>query len=205
MSELPHIFYPGQGEEDTYCQSCRRFATSKTSQEEWEKLNRHLEMLNMGRLLKDWYRPTEGLAPAEVQVHGWDARLVMGKVLEEFALMQAQYKLLASQHPLLVNDGSSKPVPGYDPGHTLGTGDQEAETLLMPDFLTFFQNPDTERNWYYTIPGFWYTNSLLSENPPICEKPRVYQVPHKPIAPTVFHHLASAFLLHYLSTYFFLG
>ncbi|KAJ9082661.1 hypothetical protein DSO57_1002607 [Entomophthora muscae] len=37
--------------------------------------------------------------------------------------MQAQYKLLASQYPLLVNDDSSKPVPGYDSGHTLGTGD----------------------------------------------------------------------------------
>ncbi|KAJ9081653.1 hypothetical protein DSO57_1012322 [Entomophthora muscae] len=31
------------------------------------------------RLLKDWYRPTEGLAPADVQVHGGDARLVIGK------------------------------------------------------------------------------------------------------------------------------
>ncbi|KAJ9069567.1 hypothetical protein DSO57_1017370 [Entomophthora muscae] len=39
--------------------------------------------------------------------------------------MQAQYKLLASQHPPLVNDDSSKPVPGYDLGQTLRTGDQE--------------------------------------------------------------------------------
>ncbi|KAJ9058235.1 hypothetical protein DSO57_1014461, partial [Entomophthora muscae] len=29
------------------------------------------------------------------------------------------------QHPLLVNANSSKPVPGYDPGHTLGTDNQE--------------------------------------------------------------------------------
>ncbi|KAJ9060409.1 hypothetical protein DSO57_1031183 [Entomophthora muscae] len=77
------------------------------------------------RLLQDWYCPTEGLAPAEVQVYGGDARLVIGKVLEEFALMQAKYKLLTNHSPLLGNDNSSKPVPGYDPGHTLGTGDQE--------------------------------------------------------------------------------
>ncbi|KAJ9083146.1 hypothetical protein DSO57_1037614 [Entomophthora muscae] len=140
MSELPHIFYPGQGEEDTYFQSCRRFVTSKTSQKEWERLTRHLEMTYKGqefigkeftRLLKDWYMPTEGLAPAEVKVHGGDARLVIGKVLEEFALMHAQYQLLASQHPLLVNDNSSKPVPGYDPGHTLGTGDQEPHNRTL--------------------------------------------------------------------------
>ncbi|KAJ9083926.1 hypothetical protein DSO57_1029562, partial [Entomophthora muscae] len=69
-----------------------------------------------------------GLAPAEVQVHGGDARLVIGKVLEEFAVMQAKYKLLINHSPLLGNENSSKPVPGYDPGHTLGTGDQEPHT-----------------------------------------------------------------------------
>ncbi|KAJ9084522.1 hypothetical protein DSO57_1023617 [Entomophthora muscae] len=77
------------------------------------------------RLLKDWYRPAEGLAPAEVQVHGGDVRLVIRKVLEEFAVMQSKYKLLANHLPLLGNGNSSKPVPGYGPGHTLGTGDQE--------------------------------------------------------------------------------
>ncbi|KAJ9065424.1 hypothetical protein DSO57_1019752 [Entomophthora muscae] len=70
-----------------------------------------------------------GLAPAEVQVHGGDARLVIGKVLEEFAVMQAKYKLLINHSPLLRNDDSSKLVPSYDPGHTLGTGDQEPHTL----------------------------------------------------------------------------
>ncbi|KAJ9087626.1 hypothetical protein DSO57_1031271 [Entomophthora muscae] len=44
--------------------------------------------------------------------------------------MQAKYKLLANHSPLLGNDASSKPVPGYDPGHTLGTGEQEPHTLL---------------------------------------------------------------------------
>ncbi|KAJ9048547.1 hypothetical protein DSO57_1034007, partial [Entomophthora muscae] len=105
-----------------------------SSQEEWKILTRHLEMADRGsefigkqftRLLKDWYRPTEGLAPAEVQVHGGDAHLVIRKVLEEFAVMQVKYKLLASQHPPLGNDNSSKLVHGYDPGHTLGTGNQE--------------------------------------------------------------------------------
>ncbi|KAJ9088135.1 hypothetical protein DSO57_1026165 [Entomophthora muscae] len=39
--------------------------------------------------------------------------------------MQAKYKLLTNPSPLLENDNSSKPVPGYGPGHTMGTGDQE--------------------------------------------------------------------------------
>ncbi|KAJ9079699.1 hypothetical protein DSO57_1032749 [Entomophthora muscae] len=83
-------------------------------------------MTDRGReFIRDWYWPTEGLAPAEVQVYGGDAFLVIGKVLEEFALMQAKYKFLTNHSPLLENDNSSKPVPGYDPGHTLGTGDQE--------------------------------------------------------------------------------
>ncbi|KAJ9079730.1 hypothetical protein DSO57_1032471 [Entomophthora muscae] len=134
MSQLPHILYPSPGDKESYCLGCRKFASSKSAQEEWEKVTRHLEMTNRGRefiggefarLLQDWYQPTEGLAPAEVQVYGGDARLVIGKVLEEFALMQAKYKLLTNHSPLLENDNSSKTVPGYDPGHTLGTGDQE--------------------------------------------------------------------------------
>ncbi|KAJ9048308.1 hypothetical protein DSO57_1036315 [Entomophthora muscae] len=77
------------------------------------------------RLLQEWYWPPTGLAPSEVQVHGGDARLVVGKVLEEFAVIQAKYKLLINPSPLLENDNSSKPVPVYNPGHTLGTGGQE--------------------------------------------------------------------------------
>ncbi|KAJ9052914.1 hypothetical protein DSO57_1029373 [Entomophthora muscae] len=82
------------------------------------------------RLLQDCYWPTEGLAPAKVQVYGGGACLVIGKVLEEFSLMQAKYKLLANPSPLLENDNSSKPVPGYSPGHTMGTGDQEPHRTL---------------------------------------------------------------------------
>ncbi|KAJ9084542.1 hypothetical protein DSO57_1023427 [Entomophthora muscae] len=81
------------------------------------------------RLLQDWYQPTEELAPAEIQVYGGDACLVIGKVLEEFALMQAKYKLLTNHSPLLENDNSSKLIPGYNPGHTLGTGDQKPHTF----------------------------------------------------------------------------
>ncbi|KAJ9084710.1 hypothetical protein DSO57_1021475 [Entomophthora muscae] len=68
------------------------------------------------RLLQAWYWPTEELAPAEVQVYG-DACLVIGK-------------LVINHSPLLENDNSSKPVPGYNPGHTLGTGDQEPHKSL---------------------------------------------------------------------------
>ncbi|KAJ9074716.1 hypothetical protein DSO57_1003771 [Entomophthora muscae] len=77
------------------------------------------------RLLQDWYQPTEGLAPAEVHLYSGDACLVIRKILEEFVLMQAKYKLLTNHSPLLENDNSSKLVPGYNPGHTLGTGAQE--------------------------------------------------------------------------------
>ncbi|KAJ9053102.1 hypothetical protein DSO57_1027540 [Entomophthora muscae] len=83
------------------------------------------------RLLQHWYCHTEGLAPAEVQVYGGDACFVIGKIMEEFALLQAKYKLLTNHSPLLENDNSSKPVPCYDPGHTLGTGDQEPHTCFM--------------------------------------------------------------------------
>ncbi|KAJ9084894.1 hypothetical protein DSO57_1019398 [Entomophthora muscae] len=89
--------------------------------------NREREFIGgeFARLLQDWYQPTKGLAPAEVQVYSGDACLVIVKVLEEFALMQAKYKLLTNPSPLLENDDSSKLVPGYNPGHTMGTGDQE--------------------------------------------------------------------------------
>ncbi|KAJ9072131.1 hypothetical protein DSO57_1030371 [Entomophthora muscae] len=65
------------------------------------------------------------MAPSEVQVHGGDSHLVIGKVLEELSVMQDKYKLLAGHLLLLENDNSSKPAPGYDLGHTLETGDQE--------------------------------------------------------------------------------
>ncbi|KAJ9069017.1 hypothetical protein DSO57_1022894 [Entomophthora muscae] len=63
-----------------------------------------------------WWALPSGLAvfcpePTNASTYAW--------------LPETQYKLLASQHPLLVNDDSSKPVSDYDPGHTLGTGDQE--------------------------------------------------------------------------------
>ncbi|KAJ9065919.1 hypothetical protein DSO57_1014753, partial [Entomophthora muscae] len=117
------------GDKESYCLGCRKFASSKSAQEVWEKVTRHPEMTSRGReffggefarLLHDWYQPKEGLAPAEVQVYGGDTCLVIGKVLEEFAIMQAKYKLLTHHSLLLENDNSSKPVPGYNPGHILG-------------------------------------------------------------------------------------
>ncbi|KAJ9060815.1 hypothetical protein DSO57_1026863 [Entomophthora muscae] len=150
MSKLPHIFYPSQGEEDTYGQGCKRFASSKSAQEEWEKVTRHLELTDrerefigneFTRLLQNWYMPTERLAPAEVQVYGGDSCLVIGKVLEEFALMQAKYKLLVNHSPLLGNGNSSKPVPGCDPGHNLGTGGREPHSGV--DVLNLYVLLDT--------------------------------------------------------------
>ncbi|KAJ9071627.1 hypothetical protein DSO57_1035162 [Entomophthora muscae] len=134
MSQLTHIFYPSLGDKESYCLGYRKFASSKSAREEWEKVTRHLEITDRGRefiggefarLLQDWYQPTEGLVPAEVQVYGGDTCLLIGKVLEEFALMQAKYKFLTNHSPLLENDNSSKLVPDYDSGHTLGTGNQD--------------------------------------------------------------------------------
>ncbi|KAJ9053822.1 hypothetical protein DSO57_1020418 [Entomophthora muscae] len=45
--------------------------------------------------------------------------------------MQAKYKLLINPSPPLEDDNSSKPVPGYDLGHTLGTDDQEPHIPLL--------------------------------------------------------------------------
>ncbi|KAJ9066396.1 hypothetical protein DSO57_1009926 [Entomophthora muscae] len=44
--------------------------------------------------------------------------------------MQAKCKLIINPSPLLGNDDSSKVVPGYNPGHTLGTGVQKFHRSL---------------------------------------------------------------------------
>ncbi|KAJ9077203.1 hypothetical protein DSO57_1018899 [Entomophthora muscae] len=170
MSQLPHIFYPSPGDEEFYCLGCRKFASSKSAQEKWEKMMRHLEMTNRGRefiggefarLLQDWYRPTEGLAPAEVQVYGGDACLVIRKVLGEFALMQAKYKLLTNHSPLLWNDKSSKPVPGYNPGHNLETGYQEPHNDAILILNIYVVSPFILRN--DTIQRVVYGTKVLHE------------------------------------------
>ncbi|KAJ9085008.1 hypothetical protein DSO57_1018292 [Entomophthora muscae] len=109
------------------------------------------------RLLQDWYQPTGGLAPAEVQVYSGDACLVIRKVLEEFALMQAKYKLLTNLSPLLDNDNISKPVPGYGPGHTMGTDYQEPHTWEpLLDLCTLLNTRPTRPIWSTT----WKPSSL---------------------------------------------
>ncbi|KAJ9057479.1 hypothetical protein DSO57_1022271 [Entomophthora muscae] len=135
------------------------------------------------RLLQDWYWPTQGLAPAEVQVYGGDAHLVIGKVLEEFSLMQAKYKLLTNHSPLLWNDNSFKPVPGYDPRHTLGTGDQDPHSLPLDQQLwvskivlcvtgitscfvskLLAQHPDQKENWEVFKAAFLKKFSMKESN-----------------------------------------
>ncbi|KAJ9052432.1 hypothetical protein DSO57_1034121 [Entomophthora muscae] len=101
------------------------------------------------RLLKDWYQPPEGLAPAEVQLHEGDACLVIGKVLEEFAVMQAKYKLQPSHMPQLGNVNSLQLVPGFDPGHTMGTGEQEPHNYLKAFPLAFQHLSATPYTLYY--------------------------------------------------------
>ncbi|KAJ9065944.1 hypothetical protein DSO57_1014564 [Entomophthora muscae] len=84
------------------------------------------------RLLQDWYQSTEGLAPAEVQVYGRDALLVIGNVLEEFALMQAKYKLLTNHSPLLENDNFSNLVPGMTHDTLWGLVDRNPTVRMSP-------------------------------------------------------------------------
>ncbi|KAJ9078912.1 hypothetical protein DSO57_1001663 [Entomophthora muscae] len=78
------------------------------------------------RLLKDWYRPTEGLSPSEVHVHSGDDHLVIVKVLEEF-----------SPPTSLGNCNYFQLVPGYDPGHTMETGEKKPHTLSSMNAVLF--------------------------------------------------------------------
>ncbi|KAJ9067419.1 hypothetical protein DSO57_1039278 [Entomophthora muscae] len=57
--------------------------------------------------------------------------------------------------------------------------------------------------WRQVVPGVWYTATLLSQNPPITEEPQVMGA--SPPTPSLFHLLASVFLLSYLGAYFLLG
>ncbi|KAJ9062049.1 hypothetical protein DSO57_1014900 [Entomophthora muscae] len=84
MGELPNIFCPSQGEDDTYRQSCQRFVISNISQDVWERLTRHLSLLG--------------------------------------------------------NDSSFQPVPGFDPGHTMGTGEQEPTGPALRSTLLVLPN-----------------------------------------------------------------
>ncbi|KAJ9063051.1 hypothetical protein DSO57_1004340 [Entomophthora muscae] len=61
-------------------------------------------------MLEDWYRSTESLALTEVQVHGGDVRLVIGKVSEKFSGMSTPFSwsLAMTQDTLW---GSCSPVP----------------------------------------------------------------------------------------------
>ncbi|KAJ9065038.1 hypothetical protein DSO57_1024015 [Entomophthora muscae] len=55
------------------------------------------------------------------------------------------------------------------------------------------------------IPGVWYTESPISNNPPVCEETKFYGSSPLANKPQVFCPLALAFLLSYLGAYFFLG
>ncbi|KAJ9048600.1 hypothetical protein DSO57_1033396 [Entomophthora muscae] len=83
---------------------------------------------------------------------GEDVCFVIGKVLEEFALMQAKYKLLINHSPLLGNDDSSNLVPDYDPGHTLGTGEQEPHSYYSEKASNLFNRGEA----LHVIYGFYF-------------------------------------------------
>ncbi|KAJ9050670.1 hypothetical protein DSO57_1012429 [Entomophthora muscae] len=82
------------------------------------------------RLLQEWYQPKEGFIPPEAKFYGENACMVIKKVLEEFAAIHSKYKLLSKESPHLKNDTPTQLVPGFDPGHTLVTY-QEQECLRM--------------------------------------------------------------------------
>ncbi|KAJ9062954.1 hypothetical protein DSO57_1005192 [Entomophthora muscae] len=60
-----------------------------------------------------------------------------------------------------------------------------------------------DKLWCQVVPGVWYTTTQLSQNPPIIEEPQVMGA--SPPTPSLFHPLASVFLLSYLGAYFMLG
>ncbi|KAJ9059665.1 hypothetical protein DSO57_1039085 [Entomophthora muscae] len=45
--------------------------------------------------------------------------MVIGKILEEFAVMQSQFNLLSKEVSHLKNDNLTQPTPGFNPGHVL--------------------------------------------------------------------------------------
>ncbi|KAJ9071652.1 hypothetical protein DSO57_1034909 [Entomophthora muscae] len=62
-----------------------------------------------------------------------------------------------------------------------------------------------DSSWRRVIPGVWYTASPISMNPPVREETKFYGSTPSANKPQVFCPLALAFLLSYLSAYFFLG
>ncbi|KAJ9081630.1 hypothetical protein DSO57_1012513 [Entomophthora muscae] len=56
------------------------------------------------RLFQDWHQPNKETTPAEVMLYGGDSRMVIGKILEEFTILQAKYNLLAKESPHLENE-----------------------------------------------------------------------------------------------------
>ncbi|KAJ9048356.1 hypothetical protein DSO57_1035816 [Entomophthora muscae] len=56
------------------------------------------------RLFQNWYQPKNGLTPAEVMVYEGNAFVIIGKILEDFAVMQSKYFTLPKEAPHLEND-----------------------------------------------------------------------------------------------------
>ncbi|KAJ9068413.1 hypothetical protein DSO57_1028989 [Entomophthora muscae] len=71
------------------------------------------------KLFKDWYQPKDRLNSAALKVYRGDARLVIEKILEEFAAMQSKYKLSSKKLPHMENDSPIQLAPGFDPGHVM--------------------------------------------------------------------------------------
>ncbi|KAJ9065376.1 hypothetical protein DSO57_1020229 [Entomophthora muscae] len=73
------------------------------------------------------------------------------------------------------------------------------------DLGTMPESQFLDSSWRCVIPGFWYTTTPLSNNPPVREETKVYGSTTQVTKPQVFCPLALAFLLCYLGAYFFLG
>ncbi|KAJ9075327.1 hypothetical protein DSO57_1037176 [Entomophthora muscae] len=55
---------------------------------------------------QDWYQPKERSTQAEVIIYGGDVRIIIGKVMEEFSILQEKYNTLTKGPDHLVNDDS---------------------------------------------------------------------------------------------------
>ncbi|KAJ9076888.1 hypothetical protein DSO57_1021965 [Entomophthora muscae] len=72
--------------------------------------------------------PKEGSTPAEVMVYREDARIVIKKMFEDFAILQAKYNILSKESLHLKNDNPSQPAPDNGPGYVLVTNELERYT-----------------------------------------------------------------------------
>ncbi|KAJ9051045.1 hypothetical protein DSO57_1008585 [Entomophthora muscae] len=76
-------------------------------------------------LFQELYQPQSVPTHVDVMDHTPGAKVVVGKVLEKFACLQAYYNVLSTELVHLKDGAPTQLVTGFDPGHTLvASGEQ---------------------------------------------------------------------------------